>query len=109
MIMWFDKLYIDESLKKHKKRCMKQIEAQKLWKRSYTVIVLASNEEDLYDIMESREMFFKYYRRKKVYIAGVAENPESALELLQQMLLDSYEKGEFSPRRTFSKEHFVCG
>lgn len=109
MIMWFDKLYIDESLKKHKKHCMKRIEAQKLWKKNYTVIALASNETDLFDIIESRELFFKYYKQKKIYIAGVARNQESALELLQQMLLDSYEQEEFLPRKTFSKEHFVYG
>lgn len=106
MVKWFENLYMDEKVKRRKKHCMKRVESGKLLKKSYTVIALASNEEALFDIIESREFFFRHYQRSEIYIAGLASGYDSALELLSQMLKDSFEGERFVPKEKFSKKRF---
>lgn len=113
MIHWYKDLYMDHNVRENPERCKRHIERSagslkrslsKFWK-SYYVITLPSNEENLYDIMETRQLFFRRYANKDLYIVGLAKSYDSALELLQQILLEAAElDGQFV---RFEKSDFV--
>lgn len=107
MVKWFEQLYMDEFVKKNPKRCMKRVESAKLHKRNITIIALASNSENLFDIIGSRELFFQYYKKKTMYVLGIAKNRNEAIDLLQQLLIDACGKDGFTPRKYFSKDKFI--
>lgn len=112
MIFWYDNLYMDDAVRKQEKECKKIIEKrsvwQKLpWKKNYYVIVLASNEKNLFEIMNTDQMFFRYYGYKDLYILGVAEKYEGAVEILRGIMVEGYDREpEFDPRQKFARNHF---
>ena len=72
MIFWYKDLYMDEKVRKQEKKCKKIIEErsifQKLpWKKSFYIITLAENEKNLFEIMNTDQLFFKYYGQKELY------------------------------------------
>lgn len=107
MIKWYHNLYLDEKAAKKEKKFRKCVTSEKILKRHCTVIALASNEENLFDIFDTKELYFRYNRRRELYVIGLAVNYESALELLQIMLSDvmAAEK-TFSPRQFFDRAQF---
>lgn len=107
MILWFEQLYMDEYVKKHPVRCMKKIESPKLLKRGVTVIALASNSDNLFDIIGSRELFFRHYKKNNIYILALAKNKEEAINLLQQLIKDAFDGTEFIPKKYFSRNRFT--
>lgn len=116
MIHWYQDLYMDQKVRENPRRCRRHIERcagslrrslSKFW-RSYYAITLPSNEENLFDIIETRQLFFRRYAHLDLYIVGLAENYDSALELLQQILLESAGQGEeFAPQSRFDKSDFT--
>ncbi len=101
MIKWSGKLYMDEIIKKEPDKWKSRLEESKL---SYSLfcIALASNEKNLFDIMDCNELWFRHYRRGDIYIVGLAANKGSAVKLLQDIIEDVYkETGEFKVREYF--------
>lgn len=113
MIFWYDELYMDEAVRKNEKKCKRVVESRNKWqvlpwKKSYFVIVLASNEENLFEIMNTNQMFFRYYEYKNLYILGVAKKYESAVEIFQNIMTEGYGADQsFDPRTVFTKDRFV--
>jgi hypothetical protein len=102
-------MYMDKKVAKHPKRCKRRVAGRRPWKKSYVAIVLAANEENLFEIMETRQLFFRRYGYLDLYVVGLASNYENAVELLQQMLVKGYkENPSFSPRTCFDKKDFVA-
>lgn len=102
MIKWSNELYLDETVRKKPDKWKKRIEQGKL---SYSLfcICLASNEKNLFDIMNSNELFFQHYKRNDLYIAGLAKTREDAIDLLQDMVEDIYQKtGDVKVRDYFT-------
>lgn len=115
MIFWYDNLYMDDWVRKNREKCRKTIERrsvwQKLpWKKSYYIITLANNKENLFEIISTDEMFFRYYGYTDIYIVGVARDYDSAVEILTNFLTKGYQKdSEYNPRNVFTKECFHRG
>ncbi len=115
MIFWFNGLYMDESVRKNEKKCREIIERrskwQKLpWKKSYYIIMLAGNEKNLFEIMSTDQMFFKYYGYTDIYIVGVSTDYDGAVEMIAQILTDGYKKDEeYDPRKVFTRDRFRTG
>lgn len=113
MIFWYDHLYMDEAVSKHEKKCKKIVESRNKWqmlpwKKSYFIITLANNKENLFEIMNTSQMFFRYYEYTNVYILGVAKKYESAVEIFQNIMTEGYgEDSAFDPRSVFTKDRFV--
>lgn len=112
MIHWYKDLYMDQKVRENPERCKHHIERcagsmkrslSKFW-RGYYVITLPSNEENLYDIMETRQLFFRRYANQELYVVALAKNYDSALVLLQQILLEADQDG---PLNRFDKSDFV--
>lgn len=89
MIKWYDKLYMDNFTKKNQKKIVKLIEKGKLSFGVY-VIMLASNSNNLFDIMNANELLFNHYKKNEIYIVGMAFSRESAMELVQVMIEEVY-------------------
>lgn len=96
MIHWYKKLYMDETVRKHPKRCMAQVEqcygnagrGVSRFLKGYYVIALPSNGDNLLDIMGTRQLFFRHYARLDLYVVGLVASYEAALELLPGILLE---------------------
>lgn len=58
MIYWYQNLYMDETVEKNPKRCKKRVEKRRPWKKSYVVLTLAQNDKNLFEIMQTRQLFF---------------------------------------------------
>lgn len=101
MIKWYDNLYIDKLLKNKKKKIMKRIDEGKLTLHIYC-ITLASNGNNLFDIMNANELLFHYYKKKDMHILGLALGRESAIEIVAKMIEEIYKStGDFKVRDYF--------
>lgn len=107
MIYWYKNLYMDDKVKKNPKRCKKRVERRRPWKKSYVAITLASNEKNLFEIMETRQLFFRRYRFVDFYILGLTADYDAAVEILQRILENGYRENEdYDPRVQFRKKDF---
>ncbi len=114
MIFWLDDLYMDDTVRKKGKKYKQIIEKrsfwQKLpWKRSFYLITLANNGDNLFEILNTDQMFFRYYEYHKLYVVGVAANYDSAVEILRKIMTEGYkETPSFDPRKHFTKDRFAA-
>jgi len=107
MIHWYRKLYMDEDVAEHPKRCKRHVMQRKPWKKSYFVVTLATNPDNLFEIMETRQLFFRRYSYLDLYVVGLAVNYDSAVELLQKILLEMEKKdGTFLTDKFFPEKDF---
>lgn len=122
MIFWYENLYMDSSVMKHEEKCKKIIEERvsqsKGFKKKvrerlsprhskYEIVILANNRENLFEIINTNQMFFSYYARRDLFVIGVAAQYEGALEIVRKILENGYAKDvNYDPRSQFSREHF---
>lgn len=103
MIKWYHTLYMDDRISHKADKVKKAIEANKRTHDIYC-IALASNENNLFDIMNVNELLFKHYRQSEIYIVGIAKGKESAKQLVLRMIEDVYrETGDVKARTYFSE------
>lgn len=108
MIHWYRDLYMDTVVAKNPERCKKRVERRRPWKRSYYAVTLAVNDANLFEIMGTRQWFFRRYEYLDMYVVGLAADYRSAVELLQHIVeaicsTDS----EFHPKGYFDKKDFL--
>ncbi|MCR5691636.1 MAG: hypothetical protein K6G62_05400 [Eubacterium sp.] len=105
MIRWYEKLYMDKKVSKHPKRAMRRVEAKKLWK-NYFALTLAGNPDNLFEIIETREMFFRHNRQRELYIFGLASSKKNAIKILRDIFEEASVREEFDPRAMFERKNF---
>lgn len=118
MIFWYDSLYMDDAVRRKEKKCRKIIEKEAkstaawyklLFKKSYFIVALAHNGENLFEIMNTNQMFFRYYGGTGLYILGVAKDYDGAVEIFRYIVTKGYGSDHsFDPRKMFTKDKFVC-
>lgn len=107
MIYWYRNLYMDDVVAKNPQRCKKRVEKRRPWKKSYVALTLAANEKNLFEIMETRQLFFRRYNYLDLYVVGLASDYKKAVEILQDILEQGYYLDPlFQPRERFKKEDF---
>lgn len=110
MIHWYRKLYMDEKVGKNpgksRRRVMKKKALQKLCGKNYYVIALAQNPENIFEIMGTRQFFFRRYERMDIYVVGLAADRKSAIELTQEILVPLLNQGEVRLREHFPRKDF---
>lgn len=105
MIYWYDHLYTDEAVRRKEQNYKKAVE-EKIKKSCY-LLVLANNEENLFEIVNTNQMFFRYYEYTNVYIVGIAKKYDGAVEILQRIMTEGYGTDlAFDPRSVFTKNRF---
>ena len=107
MMHWYHDLYMDDRVAKNPERCKKRVMRRRPWKRSYYAITLAANEANLFEIIGTRQLFFRRYAYLDLYIIGLATDYQGAVALLQKIIADICGKDkEFRPREYFDKDDF---
>lgn len=103
MIVWNDKLYFGESIKKKHRRIISAINRGKLTMDVYC-IAFASNERNLFDILPANELLFPHYKNSEVHILGLAGGKREAALVVQDMVVDIYRATkDFKVREFFTK------
>ncbi len=87
MIKWCGKLYMDEDVGRKPEKWKKKLEKGKLTVDLYCVC-MASNPDNLFDIINCNELLFRYYRQRRLVIAGLAKSRYGAVLLVQEMIED---------------------
>lgn len=101
---WHENLYSGESIRPRIKKVRWKI-IHNAGQLHVYVITLASNEQNLLDIIPSRELLQKHYPKKGLYIVGLAGNYEEALELAGHIVSDVYKAtGGFHIRKYFLQQ-----
>ncbi len=91
MIRWSSELYMDDFVRKNPEKWKKKVEQGKLVLSIYC-ICLASNKENLLDIINCNELLFRHYRNGELYIVGMARSREDAVDLVQDIVEHIYQK-----------------
>ena len=102
MLIWSEKLYIGEKLSGKSEKIKAKLN-RKLFLPDVFLITRPTNEENLFDIFEAKELLFPYHRKREILVCGLAKDKEEALTLVTTMLEEMYrETGGLC-----SKEYFV--
>ena len=98
---WAVKLYTTEKTKNMLPRIIQKLRRGKL-QPGIWLITIASNEQNLLDIFQSVYYIQPMFAKLNPDIVGIADNEESAKELLQKIVEDVYrETGCFDVRTYF--------
>lgn len=102
MIKWCRNPYLDEALTPKWKKIRRKMDREKVLP-NYYCIAFPTNPENLLDIICCNELLFPYYKRKTVYLVGMAKSRKEAVLLVKEMVEDMYnDTGSIAP-----KEYFV--
>lgn len=104
MVTWSSCLYIGEGIGKQKKRIKRRIQQGKPTPGIF-LVAEPSNQENLFDILDTAGFLFPYCHRRSLTIYGLAKGRAEAEELVTRMLEEVYrETGEFKVREYFLRE-----
>lgn len=107
MIYWYPDLYMDEKVARQPKKCKKRVARRRPWKKNYIAITLAVNEKNFFEIMETRQLFFRRYAYLDLYVVGLASSWKEARKLLQQIVEDMWrEDTSCHPQMYFKRDIF---
>lgn len=101
MVVWSEKLYFGEGVKKKHRKIIRAINKGKL---SYGIYIIsyASNAENLFDIISVQELQFPAYKNMEIHIVGLANGKDEAIGLVTNMLMEIYlNTGDFKVRDYF--------
>lgn len=102
MISWTSKLYIGKGINKKKNKVIASINNREAIYGVYC-ITFASHPDNLFDILNANELLFPHYTNTQTRIVGLARGKEEAIELVQDMLMEVYNKtGKFDVRTYFT-------
>ena len=88
---WCDHLYVGDSIAAKADRIKWKINHNAGMVSGY-VITLASNPDNLLDIIPARELLQKGYPKKNLVIVGLAKDYDEALEVVQRIIGETYER-----------------
>lgn len=90
---WYENLYVGESIK-HKTEKIKWKIKHNAGQINIYVIALASNPQNLLDIIPAQELMQKAYPKKEMYIIGLAQGMEEAQLVVKQIIDEVYQETE---------------
>lgn len=88
---------------KKRKKLMKRISRRKPVISAY-IITFASNRDNLFDIINANELVQPIYKKKSIFVIGLANDFDSAVTLVSDMVLKVYsETGTFDVRKFYGE------
>lgn len=93
MLKWYKNLYIGENAKKDHRKMVWKIKIKQKQEDVY-LITLASNEKNVLDIIESRQLEQDIIRKHCPMIVGIALGYADALDLVQKIIEETYQAQE---------------
>ncbi len=93
-MIWYENLYIGESIPKKKSKIRRL-----KWKIDHNagllniyVIVLCRHGTNLLEIIKTRELLQKYYKKQRFYVVGIAKGYDEAIETAVKIVMDVYKQ-----------------
>lgn len=86
---WYENLYVGESIR-HKTDKIKWKIKHNAGQIDIYVIAIASNPQNLLDIIPAQELMQKAYPKKDIYVIGLAHGMEEAQEIVKQIIDEVY-------------------
>ena len=82
MIVWSDKLRYGGRMSEGRivKKIKKRLSSGKPVIGAY-LVALASNRDNLFDILDVKELIFPYYKRQRICVVGMTYSKDAAIEL----------------------------
>lgn len=97
-MIWYDKLYVGESIV-HKTKKIKWKIMHNAGQIGIYVITLASNRQNLLDIIPSYELMQRGYPKREMVIVGLAKGYNEAVEVAASIVDEVYRNtGTFAVR-----------
>lgn len=99
---WYEDLYVGKSITRQTKKIKWKIR-HNAGQIDIYVITLASNPENLLDIIPARELLQRGYPKQNLYIVGLAKGYDEAVEVAVSIVDEVYRKtGTFAVRCYFA-------
>jgi len=86
---WYEDLYVGTTAVKNKSRIIGKLKKHRFIKDVF-VITRASNGCDLFDIYPAAVLTQKYYKKKNLFVIGIASGYSEAIELVRHIVEDIY-------------------
>ena len=90
---WYKKLYLGENAEKSRYKVFGRIKTNKFSFNTY-LIVLPSNKENLLDIISANMLLQPYFKKKEnrdhLYVLGIADGKDEALEVVRTIIDEVY-------------------
>ena len=102
-IHWSKRLYLGQEIGPKFKAVKKNIRKEKFTKDIY-ILMMPLGEANQLDIMDASYLKQPYYRKKPLYIVGIAQGKGEANEILLRIAKDCYAKQGNGDIRTFLRE-----
>lgn len=104
---WYKNLYIGERAREKRYRIIWKTSHGKLQNNVY-LLTLPSNEANQLDIISANLLLQPYYKKKSIWIAGIAIGKDEAVELLIQIVQDALlETGQASVKEYLKKQDWM--
>lgn len=86
---FYEPLYIDENYKDvaRIKRCIRFSRIP-----LFDYVIVLNNGKDQLDIIQGRVLKQKFFPKKKLFVVGISRDYDGAVELVQRILQDTYQK-----------------
>lgn len=97
---FYRELYLSPGLEKKKKRILKKIKDGKFQKNIY-LLILASNEKNQLEICHTALFLQPDYPKKEYFVVGIANGYEEAIELVEQIAREVYNKTDGADIRSY--------
>ena len=92
---WYKDLYVGAIASENQKKIIRKIKSSK-FQINIFVLCTPLNSDNVMDIIPSSILLQSYFNINDITIYGIAEGYDEALELMQTIIMDCYEKtGEF--------------
>lgn len=103
MLEWHRNMYMDEVVASEPERYKRLVSDDRLCIPAIYCVTLASNKDNLLDIISCNELLFSHYRRNSIPVVGLAASYRNATGLVMDIVLDAYRlTGTYNVRRFFN-------
>lgn len=97
-MVWDEDLYVGKSIEQKADRVKWKI-CHNAGQLHIYVITLASNEQNLLDIIPAAELLQRAYPKNNLYVIGLAKGYDEAIEVAASIVMDVYQRtGGFAVR-----------
>lgn len=97
---FYRELYLSPGLEKKKDKIIGKLRDGKIQMNIY-IVTLASNEKNQLEICHSALLFQPYYSKKDYFVVGIANGHEEAVELVEEITKEVYNKTKGADIRTY--------
>lgn len=87
-MIWYDKLYVSENIEKKTEKIKWKIQHNAGLLQMY-VITLPQNQENLLEIISTKELMQKHYPKKNMLVVGIARGYEEAVTVAATIVVET--------------------